>query len=442
MRYAKIVSLAIFSALAVAAAAPVALAARDIEHLGLLRPRGQWQIGTVDAQGGDMPYCALMGEFSKGAVLAFSRKTDGDNSVAVDFHGDFFQAEKAYEVTLQIDDAKPRSLSGRASGSGSVVVQMEPDDKFYAALNQARKLKVATVRVDASFSLQSFSDSYTSMLGCVRGLQPSVGPKTAAAPVIDVEKALLPSEGKDAAREAFIQRMQGLQKDNEALRAQLADEAKKQVQKYGELARVLSGPWADYEDKMKAVVTERDAAKKKLAAATEESQRIADSLVTTQKDRHALETRLASIEQQKQDAAMRLVAQEKQVKALQSVLAALKASAAADKRKLADVQTELDILRTRHASIVAELQEEIRNKATQYDDLKAAYESQSGVLSEVSRQAIQAEEALNTAMRSHSVTVPVREEATAGSAPLRFNLPSSGAEAVSQPYEPDTVLIQ
>ncbi len=447
MRYSTLVSLAALSAVAMLTAASITQAAEKNTNLGFLKPQGKWQVGTVAAQAGEAPYCAMMGQFSEEAVLALSRSTDGRNSIAVDFHGGVFQPEKEYAVTLRVDDEKPRSFSGRASSNSSVVVQSPRDeDRLYNSLNRGEKIKVDVSDITAVFSLHKFSSSYASLLDCVNRLQP-VGPKTAAVPVIAVEKTLLTSEDKSAERQALIQRMTVLQKDNAALQAQLADATNQQVQKYGELARVLSGPWSDYEGKMKAVETERDALKKTLSDITADKERITESFEAVQKERHALETRIASMDQQEQDMSMHLAAQDKQVKALQAALAALKATSAADKQKRVDVQAELDILKPAHASVVSQLREQIREKTTQYDELKKAFKAQSDVLAEVSGQAELAGEALNKAMQSH---VPMNvqgaiavKDAPVVTAPLKFKMPpSAGGASTGAPYEPDTVLIQ
>ena len=91
-----------------------------------------------------------------------------------------------YEVSLRVDNAKPRKFSGRASGERSVVVNIGYDDHFYDALNEDGNLEVRLSAVDAVFALRKFSVSYVPLLDCAGGL--SKGPKTMAVPVPGVEK--------------------------------------------------------------------------------------------------------------------------------------------------------------------------------------------------------------------------------------------------------------
>ncbi|MBI3441473.1 MAG: hypothetical protein HY052_06690 [Proteobacteria bacterium] len=190
MRCSKSTLLSTLSVLAILTATSASSAAVPSKDFGLLRSQGRWKMGTVDGQEG-VAYCAIVNQFDKGTVLAFSHNAEGLSSIAIDFHDSFFKLGTDYEASLLVDDDPARKFSARVSSERSVVIQIGQDAKFYNALNEDGHLKVKIEGLEATFALRKFSSAYVELLDCAGAL--SQGPKTAAVPVPRVDKQPLAS---------------------------------------------------------------------------------------------------------------------------------------------------------------------------------------------------------------------------------------------------------
>jgi len=352
MRRSKSAVFSALSVLAILAGATAAQASAALEErFGLLQSQGQWRVGTVDVPEG-APYCAMVNQFDKGAVLAISRNADGLGSIAMDFHKSFFRPGMEYEITLRVDDAKIRKFSGRASSDHSIVVQLGHDKNFYASLNEDGNLRVEMSALNATFSLRRFSASYVALLNCAGGLHQ--GPKTAAVPVPGVEKAPLPlalndrqaqeklrkdkeqqAEKMSAKESELALRVAELQKDRDTLKSQMNElkdshdgdddsepvqenltvkeiQLERQKQAVAELERKYSEQQEAQEDlkrafdkKEKEVIRLREAQKAQEARRAEEisykAQELALRVAELQKDRDVLKAQMEAVRQSVHD---------------------------------------------------------------------------------------------------------------------------------------------
>ncbi len=63
-----------------------------VQILGVLKPKDQWNVGTVNDKGA--PYCAMVGKFDQASTLAFARSPDGFGSLGIEFFDDMFKPGK------------------------------------------------------------------------------------------------------------------------------------------------------------------------------------------------------------------------------------------------------------------------------------------------------------------------------------------------------------
>lgn len=200
MRYLKLampLALSLFVGL-VSITATEALAAQ--QDLGTLQQKGEWKIGTVDA-GDGMVYCAMVNQFDKDTVLAFSRNRYGENSIAIDFQEPLLVEGVKYAVNLEIDRVRSYNkvnddFSGSASSNKSLVINTGDSERIYTALKKEGRLNVTSSPVSAGFEINGFTASYTVLMDCAGSLN-NEGPKVAAAPVMGVDKDQLENKFND-----------------------------------------------------------------------------------------------------------------------------------------------------------------------------------------------------------------------------------------------------
>lgn len=164
-----------------------------VQMLGVLKPKEQWKVGTVDASGA--PYCAMVGKFDQASTLAFARSPDGFGSLGIEFHDDLFKTGKKYEVSLALENLAPRTFSGEASTARSLVLQIGEDDALYESLSSSETLRVTTSAIDVRFGISKFQTNYKKLLTCANVL--AGPPEQIELPAAEMAKAEVPEgQGK------------------------------------------------------------------------------------------------------------------------------------------------------------------------------------------------------------------------------------------------------
>jgi len=154
------VSLAALMALATA----VEATQPAVQMLGVLKPKEQWKVGTVDSSGA--PYCAMVGKFDQASTLAFARSVEGFGSLGIEFFDDLFKPGKKYEVTLTLENLAPRTFSGEATTARSLVLQIGEDDALYDTFSRSDTLRVTTSAIDVRFAISKFGKNYKELVTC------------------------------------------------------------------------------------------------------------------------------------------------------------------------------------------------------------------------------------------------------------------------------------
>lgn len=191
-----------------------------VQMLGVLKPKEQWKVGTVDASGA--PYCAMVGKFDQASTLAFARSPEGFGSLGIEFHDDLFKTGKKYEVSLTLENLAPRTFSGEASTARSLVLQIGEDDALYDSLNRSETLRVTTSAIDVRFGISKFQPSYKKLLTCANVL---AGPQEQVElPPDEMAKADLPAgQGQLLAPiRNILQKLKGKPAETEAAAAEKA----------------------------------------------------------------------------------------------------------------------------------------------------------------------------------------------------------------------------
>jgi hypothetical protein len=343
MRPSKSALFPIFSAIVILTATAASQASTPAVHLGRLLPQGKWKVAAVNAQESTV-YCAMTNQFDQEAVLSFLSTAEGQESIAIDFSKGFFQSGRDYDVTLRTDDANTRQFSGRAGSGSSIVVQVGQDIKFYRSLNHSVNLEVALSAVNATFALQKFSGSYGAFQDCAGGLHQ--GPKTAAVPVLEVEKSPLPPQPDNEQAQVKLQQALAVPvKDNE--------------------------PAAVANKSLKENIAARVA---QFNAAVKQQMQQPDGWTQTEAGKEAVQKAVvAEAEKALVPAPDRLSAQSRQAKVLKAALTAkehdlllTKATAAGDGKRLVKVQKELALVKSGLADILAPTQAQPDDGMPQY----------------------------------------------------------------------------
>ncbi len=181
------VSLAALMALATA----VEATQPAVQMLGVLKPKEQWKVGTVDSSGA--PYCAMVGKFDQASTLAFARSVEGFGSLGIEFFDDLFKPGKKYEVTLTLENLAPRTFSGEATTARSLVLQIGEDDALYDTFSRSDTLRVTTSAIDVRFAISKFGKSYKELVTCATVL---AGPQEQ----VDLPPAEMAAAGQSTAQ--------------------------------------------------------------------------------------------------------------------------------------------------------------------------------------------------------------------------------------------------
>lgn len=442
MSLSKSAMLSAVSALAILAATTVSPAgAAGSESFHLVKPQGKWKVGTVDAPEG-VSYCAMVNQFDKETVLAISRNADGQGSIAIDFHKNFFTAGSEYDISLQVDDAAARKFSGHASSAHSVVVQLEHDNKFYDSLTQDGNLEVGTAAVDAIFALRKFSDSYVALLDCAGGLHQ--GPKTAAVPVPAVEKTPL-AQNTPAVPDTLNNSSEPEETTGKSIRETMAAKASQESQlaqqrqkvaalesKRNEQQKVQDTLKLAVEKKDKEIAQIRDAQKEQDLLHAEEISRkeseLAQHVAELQKDRDALKEQMESVKKSVQDAAAAVQENKKiketlaakeaqlaeavkqQAQKPAEMAAALSAAQAGYQAKLATAEADREAVKKKFDTVVAEnvpLKASVEKAQKDLADSKAHISELEGHLALL----IQQKNELSTKVEAQTVQTKLLKEA-------------------------------
>lgn len=139
-----------------------------VQILGVLKPRDQWKVGTVESEGA--PYCAMVGKFDQASTLAFARSPEGFGSLGIEFFDDMFKPGKKYEVTLTLEKLAPRTFTGEATTARSLVLQIGEDEALYDTLNKSETLRVTTSAIDVRFAIAKFGKNYVKLVNCANVL--------------------------------------------------------------------------------------------------------------------------------------------------------------------------------------------------------------------------------------------------------------------------------
>lgn len=147
-------------------------------------PVAAWRIGSVQARGDDRPaYCAMVNQFTNGAVLAFARNAVGAGSLAVDFRRDLFETGKSYSIVVKVDKDTERRLDAVANSTRSVIIQTGEDSDLFRAFARNGDMTVILPKVAFSFTLDRFAQSYVQMGACLETIGASLMPALPVAPV-------------------------------------------------------------------------------------------------------------------------------------------------------------------------------------------------------------------------------------------------------------------
>lgn len=208
------------------------------QDLGALRQKGEWKIGTVDA-GDGLVYCAMVNQFDKDTVLAFSRNRYGENSIAIDFKEPMLVEGIKYAVNLEVDRVRSYNkvdadFSGSASSNKSIVINTGEHERLYDALKKDGRLNVGLSPVAAGFEISGFVASYAVLMDCAGSLN-NEGPRVEAAPVSNVDKAQLENK--------YSEKYSNLKEDFEADLAKQKSESEEKIaslnNQYNEISKEL-----------------------------------------------------------------------------------------------------------------------------------------------------------------------------------------------------------
>ncbi len=415
MRYARLVLLSTLSAFALTASTTSPAFGPSTTDIGLLKPHGIWQVGSVNAK--NASYCAMVGQFDKEVSLAFARSPSGFGSLAINFPGEILETGNPYEVTLQVDDLEARRYNIRASSARSLIVQIGQDEDFYSSLGSNGTLHIGLPNVDVKFDLKKFSGSYISLISCADKLNQHEGPRTAAMPVTPVEKTPLPDGKAVETKTAELKPVElkappgvvpapavkTAAKPSPAVPAvTIVAAAQKKTDtaphekglavaeaKAAPASVAVSAPapahvpditWSTADKKDQANIAAASQLTHENTNVNEQNLELKGKLAQSAIDQTELTNNVNLLKSEKYDLQSKLDMKDKQAKLLEAALSAkdrdlssVRSLSNGDSKTLVEAQAELAALKRDHAAQISELQSKLAERTAQYDTLQKQF---------------------------------------------------------------------
>jgi len=323
------------------------------KDLGNLNPVSDWKIGTVTANDGSV-YCAMVNQYDKDTVLAFSRSKRGDNSIAIDFRDKFLVEGVRYSVNTEVDKVRgfsdiSRSYSGSASSNNSLVVNTGDDVPLYNALSKDGRLSFSTSAVEASFNIRDFKPSYAVLVDCAGSLN-NEGPRVSSAPVDSVDRVDLESDFRDRYQtlESKYKNDMYLEKERSTEKIKLLNDRYDQIaaelkkQKNGvEILRVQQQEQEIAKKAMQDVIKSKDEEIAKLKESQKQNLSLIEDLTRQKQELIAKENKAESKQKELTDL---LSQQRKKVAELEEKLNGYKSEKDSIKQKLSSKEKEIEEL--------------------------------------------------------------------------------------------------
>ena len=347
-------------------------------QVDLVKPLSSWKVGTVSSGGNDKPYCAMVGTFERGMVLAIAKNDKGMGSLAVDFKDPIFESNVRYPVWVDLEGGVSKELQGVASSDRSLVVQFGKDERFYKSLTRTSRLDISTPDVDVSFTLSQALNGSRKLDGCAAQLvEAAAGDVSESQEIsdnpVDQEATRLTAENEE---------LQKARDEVARLKSKLAS-----TEKYDDIDAEISRRMAEHEQRYQARIAELEVHETQLQAQID--QRKNDLSLSEQAGKKSADAtkQVERLEAEKQGLTGDLEAMTRQNKLLQAALEdkanelkKMSQSGGAQDAKVASVQRELDGLDKSSAKQIAQLSAALQQKNTEYDALsqQLAAEKQKG----------------------------------------------------------------
>lgn len=336
----------------------------DGRQVGLVKPLSSWKVGTVSSGNAEKPYCAMVGTFERGMVLAVAKNDRGMGSLAIDFKDPIFETNTRYPVWVDLEGGVSREFQGMASSDRSLVVQFGKDDGFYKSLMRTSRIDLSTPDVDVGFSLAKTQNGSRKLDSCALQLVESAAGDISE----DQEISDNPVDQEALKLTAENEELQKARSEIAALKARLSTPAK-----YDDIDAEISRRMAEHEQRYQARVAELENHEKQLQKQLDERKNEITWSEQSGKKSGEMEKQVAKLESEKQSVAAELDAMTRQNKLLQAALEdkanELKNIADSSPKKLAAVQSQLDGLDKSSGKQIAQLTAALQQKTAEYDAL-------------------------------------------------------------------------
>src|ERR1035437_4173841 len=75
-------------------------------------PAHEWAVGPISAKSSNgASYCSMKNTYPDGQTLVFARDNQGSNSIALDFHKNFFDVSRQYNVRVRVGSVMRRVVA-------------------------------------------------------------------------------------------------------------------------------------------------------------------------------------------------------------------------------------------------------------------------------------------------------------------------------------------
>ena len=144
----------------------------DTPTVTLHAPMTEWVTGPIPTRSNNgARYCSMKNAYQDGQTLVFARDNQGSNSIAVDFHKDFFDIGRQYPVKVHVGSVMRRVVA-LAATKQVMVMQTGVDSIFYNALRHKHNITFTVEKKDYGFGLDvSVADALSALAHCSDSFQ-------------------------------------------------------------------------------------------------------------------------------------------------------------------------------------------------------------------------------------------------------------------------------
>lgn len=220
----RIQSLALATTLALFSSS--AITASSFAQKGsVLQPESAWAVKRLNDNTPEA-YCALARRFNNGVILTLAQNERYEASFALDFPQDSFDAAERYAITLDPGAGEQRQFKVKPAASGKAfVIRFGHDQKFMTSLANTGYLRVVIGDASYNFNLADIDIGQQQMDTCLQkeNVQISAGTGSSGAGKSGGAPASGELASLRAAKDDLQQRLEALEKENEALRLSAAE---------------------------------------------------------------------------------------------------------------------------------------------------------------------------------------------------------------------------